>query len=105
MEGHAGHDLPNRGQRLLSSGNTAWSQAGIKPGPPGKNLEDTMTDEDIEKLIPILLTADGGCPTCVQGLLEKLGRNFPETRAACNKAWNEENPKADALEFDDISWL
>jgi len=37
-----------------------------------------MTQEEVDKIITILKTADGGCKYCVAELLEKFYKDFPE---------------------------
>lgn len=36
-----------------------------------------MTSEEIDKLLDVVATADGGCTCCVEGLLEMLAGAFP----------------------------
>jgi len=48
-----------------------------------------MTPEDAEKVIQILLKADGGCPYCVGDMLQNFGDEFPEFQALAIKAFNE----------------
>ncbi len=48
-----------------------------------------MDRETAEKIIKILLTADGGCEYCVSDLLDLFCKEFPEYREIAEKAFRE----------------
>jgi hypothetical protein len=49
-----------------------------------------MIKEEAEKIIKILLTADGGCEYCVSSLLKSFYQKFPEFRELAEKAFRVE---------------
>jgi len=48
-----------------------------------------MDRKEAEKVIKILLTADGGCEYCVSDLLKLFCKEFPEFRKLTEKAFKE----------------
>lgn len=48
-----------------------------------------MNTEDIEKVINIIMTADGDCRICAYDLLLKLSKVLPEHKALCEKMFKE----------------
>lgn len=49
-----------------------------------------MNSEDAEKIIRIMMTADGECTYCSSDLLLKLSKAFPEHATLCKKLFKEE---------------
>lgn len=49
-----------------------------------------MTTEEADKIIRILLTADGGCGHCVGDLMEAFAQDFPAFRDAVGEAYRAE---------------
>lgn len=45
-----------------------------------------MTESDIDKIIPILLQVDGGCPACVKSVMRDFIEAFPKMKAKCEEA-------------------
>ncbi len=46
-----------------------------------------MNLEEAEKVVRILLTADGGCECCVSSLLELFCENFPQFKERAQRAF------------------
>jgi hypothetical protein len=46
-----------------------------------------MTAEEADKVIAIMLTADGECPYCVTELFEEFSKAWPEYKEACDQAY------------------
>lgn len=51
-----------------------------------------MTREDAAKVLGIMATADGGCWTCVQELLNSFNEEFPGFDDLIQEAWGSERP-------------
>lgn len=45
---------------------------------------------DVNTVISIMLTADGGCGVCVRDLLKQLGGDYPKHRSRINRAYERE---------------
>ena len=50
-----------------------------------------MTKPEAEKIIKILMEADGGCPSCTQTLIELFVEQFPEYKDIAIQAWEAEH--------------
>jgi hypothetical protein len=46
-----------------------------------------MNRKEAEKVVRILLTADGGCEYCVSSLLKLFSENFPEFKELAQEAF------------------
>lgn len=46
-----------------------------------------MNKQEAEKVIKILLTADGGCEYCSADLIERFNKQFPEFEALSDKSF------------------
>jgi len=50
-----------------------------------------MTKKEIETIVKIMHTADGGCSHCAKALVDKLGTLLPQHQPEIKKAWNNES--------------
>ena len=48
-----------------------------------------MNREEAEKVLRIMITADGYCPTCAYRLFDKFLKEFPEFKELVKKIWKE----------------
>jgi hypothetical protein len=56
-----------------------------------------MSTDEAEKVIAILLKADGGCPTCAKELVGKFGAEFPEYKEIAEQKYIKEFPSKEFL--------
>ena len=48
-----------------------------------------MNESEAEKVLRIMITADGYCPTCAYRLFDKFLKEFPEFKELAKKIWKE----------------
>ena len=62
-----------------------------------------MKNEDVQKILKIMKTADGGCQMCALDLIERFGQAFPEHQGLCLNLLAED-PLFEGLKMDKVSF-
>jgi len=49
-----------------------------------------LTNEEIRKIVEIMMTADGECAVCAGRLIQQLEDKYPEHTETMNEVWKKE---------------